>query len=229
MSNYTENFLRRMLEYRTRLNMTQQQVGEMLGFDQSQFSKMERGDTIVSYDTLKLLAKAGWDTDELIAGKRFPESQNATELNALVQQAREPSKARFLEYIALLLEKGLRKCTPCLTFETKCELEILKTKADTGNSAMYIIREMSGMTQIPMAEKLGVGIKKYRHLEKTVENPDAELLSCIFENTGCRPGLFLNQAGLEEMVINDLWGQMTPPVQDKILFLAKQALEFIQM
>ena len=85
------------------------------------------------------------------------------------------------------------------------------------------------MAQIPMAEKLGVNIKKYRMLEKNEANPDAELLSRIYEVTGCKPSLLINYDDIENVVIDDLWSQIALPVQSQILFLTEQLLWLIRM
>ena len=80
-----------------------------------------------------------------------------------------------------------------------------------------------------MAEKLGVNIKKYRMLEKKQTAPDAELLLRIYEVTGCKPSLLLDNGHVEKMIIDELWGQLTLPVQKEILALAKQVDCFFKM
>ena len=69
MSNDYDKFLCRMVEYREKLHLTQKDVGNFLGKDQSQFSKMELGKTVVSYEILESLRGTGWDIDYIITGK----------------------------------------------------------------------------------------------------------------------------------------------------------------
>ena len=80
-----------------------------------------------------------------------------------------------------------------------------------------------------MSEKLGVNIKKYRMLEKSNVNPDAELLLRIYEVTGCKPSLLIDADNVENVIINDLWQQIEHSVQEKILTLSKQILGFLKM
>ncbi len=231
MSNYNKYFLRRFAEYRRHLGMTQEEAAVIFDVTQSQFSKMERGETIISHARLKRLFNAEWDVDFLVTGERSARGQDASELNILIQQAPKQYKAQLLETSTLLLKQGISKCAPDLSFESQCELEILKMRAECEGAdfVMWKIRETTGSSQISMAEELGVGVRKYRKLEKNVDDPDAELLSHIYELTGCRPSLFLNYDHLDEMIIDHLWGQMTPPVQDKVLGLVKRTLELMQM
>ena len=224
-----EEFLHRLNQYRLRLNMTQEETSNGLGITQSQFSKMELGKTIVPYKVLELLMKMGWDVDYLVTGKES--SVDTSELNDLIIQAGDEYKKELLSVMAWLLEQGVEKCVADTSFETKCEIEILKMRAkeETSESVLFEIRKISGLAQIPMSEKLGVNIKKYRMLEKEQVNPDAELLLQIYNVTGCRPSLLFDVSNVESMIIDDLWGQVTPRVRQNILSLVKQVLWFLKM
>ena len=133
--------------------------------------------------------------------------------------------------LAWLLKQGIDKSALDLNFETKCEIEILRMKADVeaSDTVLHKIRKISGMAQIPMAEKLGVNIKKYRMLEKNKVNPDAELLFRIYEVTGCKPSLLFNCDNVEETIIDDLWNQIALPVRRQILSIAEQMTSLIRM
>lgn len=224
-----EDFLQRLSQYRLYLNMTQEQTSKVLGITQSQFSKMELGKTIVPYKSLECLMKAGWDVDYLVTGKQS--AQNVSELTNLMIQVEERDRQEFLCAVAWFLEQGIAKSVSDISFETKCEIEVLKRRAngrDT-DSVLYEIRKISGISQIPMSEKLGVNIKKYRMLEKSKANPDAELLLRIYEETGCKPSLLIDFDNVENVIINDLWQQIEYSVQEKILSLSKQILCFLKM
>lgn len=224
-----EDFLRRLNQYRQRLNMTQEETSRALGITQSQFSKMELGKTIMPYKALKALGGMGWDVDYLVTGKES--SHHISELRKVVMRAEEEYRPKLLDTIAWMLKQGVDKRASELDFETKCEIEILKMRAQGGSSdsVLYKIRKISGMAQIPMAERLGVNIKKYRMLEKNEANPDAELLFRIYEVTGCKPSLLINYDDIESVIIDDLWSQIALPVQRQILFLTEQLLWFIRM
>ncbi len=209
--------------------MTQEETGNALGITQSQFSKMELGKTIVPYKALMFFIEMGWDVDYLVTGKKSVKA--GSELSHLVAKAEGQQRQELLGAVIWLLKEGIGKCQLNLSSEIKCEFEILnmRTTAVNDDSVLYRIRKATGFSQILMAEKLGVNIKKYRMLEKNGMDPDAELLSRVFEVTGCRPSLILNHDHLEERIIDDIWGQMTPPVQGNVLALAEQVLCFIRM
>lgn len=229
MNSSYEDFLRRLSQYRHRINMTQEATSKALGITQSQFSKMELGKTIMPYKALETLIHMGWDVDYLVTGKESV--QNASELRSFLVEVRGEHRQELLSMLVWFLKQGINKSISSLSFETECELEILKMKAESRDSdtVLHKIRKISGIAQIPMAEKLGVNIKKYRMLEKNKINPDAELLFRIYEVTGCKPSLLFYCDNVEDVIIDDLWNQITPPVQKQILFFAKQVLQFIKM
>lgn len=223
-----EEFLQRFVQCRQEKNMTQEDVSTKIGITQSQYSKMELGKIVVPYRCLKTLMESGWDVDYLITGKKsFFE---VSELSTLVSQIEGKDKKGLLNALAWFLEQGVEKSVVNISFETKCEIGILKMRAgeDKACSVLYEIRRLSGMTQIPMSEKLGVNIKKYRMLEKEKTDPDAELLLRIYEVTGCRPSLLFCADNIEFQIIDDLWNQIMPDVRKKILSLARQVLLFVK-
>lgn len=224
-----EEFLQRLSQYRLRLNMTQKETSDVLGITQSQFSKMELGKTIVPYKSLERLLKEGWDIDYLVTGRESV--QIDSELTSLILQVDDRYRHDFLYAVSWFLEQGITKCVSDMSFETKCEIEVLKRRAGgrETDSVLYEVRKISGISQIPMSEKLGVNIKKYRMLEKNKANPDAELLLRIYEVTGCKPSLLMDFANVENLIINDLWQQVEYSVQEKILILSKQILCFLKM
>ena len=223
-----EEVLQRLVQCRQLRNMTQDDVSTMLGTTQSQYSKMELGKVVISYKSLKILMEAGWDVDYLITGKES--LSGISELSALTLQLDERDKKELLNALAWLLEQGVEKSIANIGFETKCEIGILKMRASEASpgSVMYEIRKLSGMAQIPMSEKLGVNIKKYRMLEKEKTYPDAELLLRIYDLTGCKPSLLFGNDDIEIQIIDDLWNQIVPDVRKKILSLAEQVLWFVK-
>ncbi len=224
-----DDFLRRLNQYRLCLNMTQDELSNALGITQSQFSKIELGKTIMPYKTLELLEGMGWNVDYLVTGKNF--DRGASELNTILQQVEETNKREVLSAVAWLLKQGIGICCPNLSSECKCEMEILQMRANSESpcSVLYEVRQMLDVAQAIMAEKLGVNIKKYRKLEKNEACPDVELLFRIYEVTGCKPSLILHNDHVENIIIDDLWTQITVPIQSKILSLTEQVLWFIRM
>lgn len=228
MSDHYEDFLKRLIQYRTKLNMTQERTSQTLGITQSQLSKQELGKTIVPYKSLVILLQMGWDVDYLLTGKHS--LRRPSELTAMLNKAGQSYRKPMLRFITWALAAGIEKSLPELGMEVKCELCILKMRGEggTNESIMYEIRQVTGDAQLTMAEKLGVNIKKYRALEKVQINPDAELLLGIYEATGCKPSLFLTTDEIENVIIDDLWSQIKPEKQKEILSIMLQVDEFLR-
>lgn len=227
MSNHYEEFLRRLVQYRVRLHLTQENLSEKLEITQSQLSKQELGKTIVNYKSLVRLMNMGWDIDYLFTGNQSV--RKPSELTALLEGSESSQRGAMLEFIAWVLDKGIKQSVQELSVEEKCEISILKMKSSQSEneSIMYEIRKLSGEAQIPMAEKLGVNIKKYRALERRQIDPDAELLLGIYEATGCKPSLFLTTDRIENLIIDDLWNRILPTKQKEILVIASQIDKFL--
>ena len=228
MNSYYEEFLKRLVQYRIRLNMTQETLSRQLGITQSQLSKQELGKIIVPYKSLVSFMKMGWDVDYLLTGKSFRREES--KLTDMLNDVEEVNYKPMLEFIAWTLARGIEKSASGLSMEDQCEICILKMKCneDTDESIMYEIRKIAGEAQIAMAERLGVNIKKYRALEKEQVFPDAELLLGIYEITGCRPSLFLMDDHIEDVIIDDLWSRVDSERRKEILAIISQVEQFMR-
>ena len=228
MNSYYEEFLKRLVQYRIRLNMTQETISRQLGITQSQLSKQELGKIIVPYKSLVSFMKMGWDVDYLLTGKSFRREES--KLTDMLNDVEEVNYKPMLEFIAWTLARGIEKSASGLSMEDQCEICILKMKCneDTDESIMYEIRKIAGEAQIAMAERLGVNIKKYRALEKEQVFPDAELLLGIYEITGCRPSLFLMDDHIEDVIIDDLWSRVDSKRRKEILAIISQVEQFMR-
>lgn len=228
MSNEYKEFLRRLIQYRIRLNMTQEMISEKLGITQSQLSKQELGKTIVPYKSLAKFMKMGWDIDYLLTGKKGQSRES--ELTTILSEMDEIHYKSMLEFIAWALANGVEKSAVALSLEDRCEISILRMKSNDAmdESIIYEIRKITGEAQIAMAEKLGVNIKKYRALEKCQIYPDAELLLGFYKITGCKPSLFFKMEQIEKVIIDDLWGRIDMERQNEILAIVSQVDCFLR-
>ncbi len=227
MCNQYSDFLQRAVSYRQRMNMTQMEVSEELGITQGQLSKMEQGKTIYPHKILCGLHAMKWDMDHIITGKEY--SHTLSEVCAILRKLEDSQYQEILSLVVWTLIQGIKKSKAELDRELKVEVELLKHRANESekNTLLYALRIVSGISQIPMSEKLGVNIKKYRMLERNEVNPDAELLMRIYEVTGCKPSLLLEPEKAEEMIINDLWNLIDVKVREEILILLKQGVSVL--
>ena len=227
MRNQYSDLLKRAISYRQRMNMTQMEVSEELGITQGQFSKMEQGKTIYPHKVLCGLYAMKWDMDHIITGKEY--SHTLSEVCAILENLEETQYQEMLGLVVWSLMQGLKKSKAKLDRELQVEVELLKHRANESekNTLLYALRIISRVSQIPMSEKLGVNIKKYRMLERNEVNPDAELLMRIYEVTGCKPSLLLEPEKAEEMIINDLWNLVDIRFREEILILLKQGVSML--
>ena len=104
-----EEFLQRLNQQRLKLNMTQEELCKKLGIDQSQYSKMELGKTVVSYRILEILLNMEWDVDFLVTGKKSV--RRTSELSGMIGQGAEKDRQELLSVVAWLLEQGIEIIT----------------------------------------------------------------------------------------------------------------------
>lgn len=224
MSNIYDGILRRLIQYRTALNLTQTDVGMIVGKTQSQFSKMELGKTVLSFADLKAMLQAGWDIDYLIVAK---ERKVWTSSIAEFWDTKDTSiwenikEVLFWAIGQMLTESGKLK-----EKDIYCEYKLLKLimAQKEKDSLLFELRSIIGISQTAMAERLGVNIKKYRDLERSITDLDAELLALVYESTACRPSLFFNQDNLETYLFNDLWNKLNVEAQKKIAVFMNYAI-----
>ena len=227
MSNRYEDFLKRLVEYRMQLDITQEKASQTLGITQSQLSKQELGKTIVQYKELLSLMELGWDMDYLLTGEKSIEK--SSELTTAMKNIDASKYKAILEFVIWALTAGIESSVSDISDEIKCEICILKMKArgEHQGSILYEVRKITGNAQIAMSEKLGVNIKKYRMLEKAQINPDAELLIEIYATTGCKPSLFLTVDDVESLIIDDLWSRISEEKQAEIISIMTQVERFL--
>lgn len=218
-------FLQRMADYRNRMNFTQMEISDELGITQSQLSKMELGKTIYSFKMLQSLYEKKWDIDYFITGKKY--SYVSSEVSSMIDNATEKKAA--LQLVAWAFEQGLRKSEALDKTDALFEIKLLKRRAHQTkeHSLLLDIKAILDVSQLVLADMIGVNIKKYRLLERNVINPDAELLLRIYHGTGCRPGLWLDFDRVDYLLISDLWQRMTSQAKEEILLLLEQGMSVL--
>lgn len=217
MSNSYERFLRRMIQYRDKMKMSQQEVGELFGKTQSQLSKMELGKTVFSYQILESLLSDGWDIDYVITGKRQVPSGNY--LTGYLERNIGSAWTDIKEVLLWIIGVEFRKGGGMPDEESRYEHNLLRLLLNNEpyDSVLAAVRDLAGSTQVEMAEKLGVDIKKYRDFEKNKNYPDAELLLKIYEISYCRPSIFFCHDDVERYLLDQLWNRLGKDRQNEAL------------
>lgn len=208
MSNSYDDFLRRFILYRTGMNMSQEDMGKLLGKTQSQLSKIELRKTVVPFDMLESLQSIGWDVDDMIIGKEqiILESRLT---DYLIENAGKNWKA-LKELVVWIIGLEFQKCGGFPDADSECEYQLLKTLlySEDSKTVMLAVRNVMGIRQDVMAERLGVDVKKCRDLERGRIYPDAELLILIYEMCSCRPTVFFQHENTEGYLLDCLWNRL---------------------
>ena len=222
MGNY-QDVLKRMTAYRKKMGATQKQIGEKLGLSQEQYSYLENGITKITDKNLKELLRTGWNIDYIITGTEY--RNNRTELDDIFADFHDEEMKEFV--MKLLAEILLEKCTKYhwaeCDEEAKRSVDLLGAILQSWDdfSMSLFVREHLQISQILMAERIGVGIKKYREIERENRYPDAEMLLSFYNMSGYQPILFLDFYDRRLMSMKQVWELLSQEEKEVML-------EFIQ-
>lgn len=218
MGNY-QDVLKRMTAYRKKIGATQKQIGEKLGLSQEQYSYLENGITKITDKNLKELLRTGWNIDYIITGIEY--SNDRTELDDVFVDFHEKETKEFVMKLLaeVLLQKSRTACWAERDEEAKRALDLLGAilKSWDDFSMSLFIREHLQLSQILMAERIGVGIKKYREIEREKRYPDAEMLLTFYNMSGYQPALFMNFYDRRLMSIKQVWKLLSQKEKTEML------------
>lgn len=216
------NMIKRLIQYREKLKMTQLQVSEMLEISQSNYSKVELQKVVLSGAGLSKLYACGWDIDYLLTGKESPLATPT-----LQQALCVPEQENYPLYALFSWCVRNRISTETLAESDQKELAILQliVEQERECSALYCIRESLDLCQEEMAEQLVTSIKNYRDMEKGIRKPDGMMLFDLMRLTHCRPSLFILENGVSWNIMNHLLGVFGQQEREAILGFLKSGLE----
>lgn len=197
--------LNRLVQFRKSMTLTQQQMAEKLGITQEQYSCFENGREKITADILQKLEEMGLDINLFILGRNA--SQTVSELSVMYERVKNTEYGKDINRIASYI-LGI--------------ISLSGSKMETGNiqllrylsqhwddfSMILFVREQHGYSQMVMADVLGVGIKKYRKLEKEIIYPDAELLYRLCEKGKYQPVLFLDSCDRKLYIMELIWNEI---------------------
>jgi len=191
--------VRRLEAYRKKNHMSQTALAKELNITQSQYSKIELGKVKMSYKILLGLYEHGWDIDMIITGE-----SSVPVLPNLTKSFQENDMTQYVS--------GMKLCEWAMEHwrQNEREEEVIGNRllriflsSQEDMTPFKILRTASGISQIKMAELVGVNIKKYCALEKRESEPDAELLANIYETTGCKPSFFFDERNFYLSVVSE--------------------------
>lgn len=189
----------RFVAYRKKQNLIQKNVADIVDISQSEYSKLELGKEKIPYKILSKLYRHGWDIDMVVTGEA---------VEPLIQSIQNiSSQCDEREFISALklCEWAIERWSQDRTSNEPIGNKLLKifVNDDSGLSQLEKLRKAFGVSQLQMAEIVGVNIKKYRALEKGRAQLDAELMANIYEATKCKPSYFMDENAYYLSVVSD--------------------------
>ena len=188
MGDYTD-VLKRLVLYRKLLGLSQRELAVKVGLSQEQYSYIENGRVLINSCLLIKFDSVGLSVDTLIAGKTYNYKAHRLE-SAISSITAGETKNFILKLLVEIIVNDFRKISDAMT-DNILLLEALSRSWDNF-SMLRFVRSGLKLNQIDMAEHLGLGIKKYRALERENIYPDAEMLLFLYDISGCQPSLFMN-------------------------------------
>ncbi len=205
MSEY-EYVLDRLIQFRKELNLTQLEMADKLNISQEQYSYLENGKVKITAEVLGQLAELGLDINYLITGE-VSEKLCDNKLSQMFEAAENHERAAELKRVFCSMLCLLGGETSGNKSRNQRLLEYLDKHHDDFSMVLYVREELE-YSQIRLANELGLGIKKYRKLEKGSIYPDAEVLSELYHKAKYSPLLFLDICDREMYIMDLFWNEI---------------------
>lgn len=188
MSATYNEVLKRLVEERKRLGLSQQEMARLIYITQSNYSKVEKGLHRLSYEELKYFSKAKVDIFYIFTGYRC-----AGKYVEYFQQYTYVELCCYLGIIySLIVLNNCRSNTEQWKDIAKWVKYVpLVLECRKSSNIFLVIRHAIGSRQKPMAENLGVDIKKFRELEKDRCLPDSEIIWKLYNLFQISPAVVL--------------------------------------
>ena len=198
MSATYNEMLKRLIEERKRLGLSQQQMARLVHITQSNYSKVEKGLHRLSYEELKYLSKVNIDILYIFTGYRC-----AGKYAEYFQQCTYIELCCYLGiiYSLIVLNDCKSNTTQWKDIAKRVKYVPLVLDCKKSSNIFLVIRHMTDSRQKPMAEKLGVDIKKFRELEKDRCMPDSEIIWKLYNLFQISPAVVLKD---KNCIINEI-------------------------
>mgnify|MGYP003496293445 FL=1 len=198
MSATYNEVLKRLIEERKRLGLSQKEMAQLVHITQSNYSKVEKGLHRLSYEELKYLSKAKVDIFYIFTGYRC--------VGKYVEYFQQYTYAELCCYLGIMyslivLNDCKSNTTQWKDIAKRVKYVPLVLDCKKSSNIFLVIRHMTDSRQKPMAEKLGVDIKKFRELEKDRCMPDSEIIWKLYNLFLISPAVVLKD---KNSIINEI-------------------------
>lgn len=217
---------RRLYTYRKKLNKNQEEMGQSLDVSQSQYNKLENGQHIISFHSLKCFREEGGDVYYLITGQEYQPGV----LDAYIEKCHSSQEiSQFLKLMIWVTEQGMSKihCPETENLRHMWKYVSLAENEYIIQNIWINIRKAENLSQLQMAELMDIDIKRYRRLEKMLSMPDAAVLATLYEKLSYSPLLFLENKLYCSDMINQLWDRFPDSLRQKLIPILDDGIRLI--
>jgi len=201
MSIAYDDVLKRLIEERYRLGLTQKQMGQCVRMNQSNYSKVELGLRRLGYHELKYLCESGVDIHYIYTAQKGTDAYS----DFLSRCSYFELKGCLHTFYAFcLFHNGEKSSDQWDTLLEKVQY-IPWLEPERGSQNIFLtIRYIMSVTQKKMADSLGIDVKKLRDLENNRNLPDSELISRLYDIYHIPPSVILKDKTCVEQEISSL-------------------------
>ncbi len=229
-SEYQE-VLNRIVQFRRQMGKTQVDISKDTNLSQAQVCRLESGRNRYQVDTLKEYVRQGMDIDYVVTG----EHRKTGAIELLIEQTGVTlweEQEELMKLIVWLVEAGLNRTADNIAEDKlkyyREELRRLRQVLDDEeDTVLYKLRSMHSLSQFEMSEKLEVGIKKYRKLEKGESDMDIELIWNVYRKFRCNPSYLLSGHVENFNMLNEIWEYFDEESRQSIAEMTRMGLELM--
>ncbi len=220
--------IERLQAYRQIQSKTQEEMSIEMGITQGYYAKLESGEHVISYDCLKTFGENGGDIHFLITGQRLESAFLDDYMD--VCRTNEGRRELFRFVLGILdFGLGLAYGTHSRTREEAYRnLRFMQMELDKPGNIWKSIRKLDDITQLQMADILGINLKRYMRLEKEVTRPNAEILQKLYCNLCYVPRLVIYPLSFHLKECSAVWESFPQEIRLRLEPMLHQAAELIR-
>lgn len=210
--------------YRKEMNIRQEEMGQLMGVNQSHYCKFESGASVISYRSLEVLLENRLDVDYLVTGVHSATSV----LDQLMEACPKAEQSDLLELIFWTVNQGMKTLGEDVSEQDFRDIEILRQYTHTNQPIWYVLRSVNHLTQEEMAGRLKMNIKRYRRMEKGETLADAMDFAVLYQNLSYPPSLIISGKAYVLSKINEIWNRFHPEVAKMLYHYLEEGITIMR-
>lgn len=218
----------RLTAYRKKLDMTQAQMSRQFGVTQLHYGSLEAGKVIISYQGLKNFEAHGGDIYYLITGKHYQAGKMDEYMSRCLTEEGKMYLFRVMLDVFSIKNGVLEQSEGEISFTRRAYKSLQLVYGELQELPIWEnIREIEKLTQVEMARRLDVNIKRYRRIEKGLVKPDAEILNTLYYTFEYSPLVITNQQLFYTEEMNLIWNTLPEAVRSKMEVIFENVLDLV--